>query len=68
MKTESQVLYVYRCSACGHRGDVHLPDDTHEGEPASCTACGASVVLEWDGGVTFEVTLGAPRGPRGSAS
>jgi hypothetical protein len=46
---------------------VHLPDDTHEGEPASCTACGASVVLEWDGGVTFEVTLGAPLGPRGSA-
>ena len=45
------VLYVYRCTACGHAGEVHLADDAHDGEPAHCDSCGAPVTLEWDGGV-----------------
>jgi DNA-binding XRE family transcriptional regulator/DNA-directed RNA polymerase subunit RPC12/RpoP len=49
------VLYVYRCSACGHRGQVHHPDDSHDGTAATCEACDAPVALKWDGGVTFEV-------------
>ena len=48
------VLYVYRCPACRHRGEVWLPDDTHDGEAATCSACGGPVTLEWDGGVTLE--------------
>jgi len=27
-----EVLYVYRCTACGHRAELHLPDDSHDGE------------------------------------
>lgn len=49
------VLYVYRCPACRHRGEAHLPDDTHDGEAAKCSACGGPVTLEWDGGVTLDV-------------
>jgi predicted nucleic acid-binding Zn ribbon protein len=49
-----EVLYVYRCTACGHRAELHLPDDSHDGEATVCAACGASVRIEWDGGVTFE--------------
>lgn len=64
MNTASQVLYVYHCSACGHRGNVHLPGDTHDGEAAQCKSCGGPVVLEWDGGVTLHF---APPSGDGSA-
>jgi predicted nucleic acid-binding Zn ribbon protein len=47
------VLYVYRCGACGHRGETHYPDDSREGASAKCDSCGAPVTLEWDGGVTL---------------
>lgn len=48
-----QVLYVYRCSACGYRGEQRLPGDCHDGEEKACSVCGATVNLEWDGGVTL---------------
>lgn len=44
------VLYVYRCSACGHSGEVRLVESTPEVTTA-CSACGAEVMAEWDGGV-----------------
>ncbi|WP_410199529.1 helix-turn-helix domain-containing protein [Burkholderia cenocepacia] len=47
------VLYVYRCQACGHRGEVNRPDDTYEGAAALCAECHEAVALEWDGGVTL---------------
>jgi DNA-directed RNA polymerase subunit RPC12/RpoP len=56
MKTDIKsdlVLYTYKCAECGHVGGVQLAGDGHEGERAECTACGAVVLLEWDGGVTF---------------
>ena len=43
------VLYVYRC-ACGHVGELHLPESAPEVTTA-CSACGAEVRAEWDGGV-----------------
>ncbi|MCR4471139.1 helix-turn-helix domain-containing protein [Burkholderia sp. SCN-KJ] len=49
------VLYVYRCPACGKRGEVHHPDDSYDGAAATCEKCYGPVTLEWDGGVTFEV-------------
>ncbi|MBR8186572.1 hypothetical protein C6Q14_27110 [Burkholderia ambifaria] len=49
------VLYVYRCPACGHRGEVHHPDDSHDGAAATCAQCYGPVTLEWDGGVTLAV-------------
>ncbi len=49
------VLYVYRCPACRHRGEVHHPDDSFDGAAATCEACYGPVTLEWDGGVTLEV-------------
>ncbi len=48
-----EVLYTYHCAACGHRAELRFPDDSHDGEPALCTACSAPVWIEWDGGVTF---------------
>lgn len=54
MTGDSKVLYVHRCSECGHRGEQRQADDSHDGEAATCSACGAAVTLEWDGGVTFE--------------
>ena len=51
MTTDGLVLYVYRCNACGHAGEVHLDDDSHDGESVHCDSCGAPVTLEWDGGV-----------------
>lgn len=50
----NQVLYVYRCTACGHRGEAHFDDDSHDGKVAVCTFCDAPGQLEWDGGVTFD--------------
>lgn len=50
----SKVLYVYKCAECGKRGDKHLDVDSHDGEASACNFCGASVTLEWDGGVVFE--------------
>jgi len=49
------VLYVYRCQACGHRGEIHHPDDSYDGSAASCARCAGAVTLEWDGGVTLDV-------------
>ncbi|MFM0158535.1 MULTISPECIES: FmdB family zinc ribbon protein [Paraburkholderia] len=54
MEQNRKVLYVYRCAECGHRGEQRLADDSHDGEASACASCGASVTLEWDGGVTFE--------------
>lgn len=48
------VLYVYRCPACGHRGQIHHPDDSYDGAAATCAQCYGPVALEWDGGVTLE--------------
>jgi predicted RNA-binding Zn-ribbon protein involved in translation (DUF1610 family) len=49
-----QVLYVYRCTACGYRGEAHLDDDSYDDKVAACASCGAPVNLEWDGGITFD--------------
>jgi hypothetical protein len=49
------VLYVYRC-ICGHHGELHFADDSHDGKTTTCTVCGAPVQIEWDGGVTFKET------------
>lgn len=51
MTTAGPVLYVYRCAACGHRGWLHLNDDSHDGGVHDCDVCKAPTVLEWDGGV-----------------
>ncbi len=51
--SDGLVLYVYRCAACGSPGETHLPDDLHDGADGTCGQCGASVQLEWDGGVTL---------------
>ncbi len=51
------VLYVYRCTACGHAGELHLPESSPEVTTA-CSACGAEVRAEWDGGV--ELTTNEP--------
>lgn len=48
---EDRVLYVYRCAVCGYHGEAHFADDSHDGEATICVACGATVRLEWDGGV-----------------
>lgn len=55
------VRYVYRCG-CGARGTVQREDDSHDGAVSACTTCGAEVVLEWDGGVTFEFANATERG------
>ncbi|WP_175948383.1 helix-turn-helix domain-containing protein [Burkholderia pyrrocinia] len=55
-----RVLYVYRCAACGHRGEVRHIDDSYDGAAATCAQCYGPVTLEWDGGVTLEAT---PSGP-----
>lgn len=51
-------LGFLRCPACGHRGEVHHEDDTHEGDAAVYSDCGALVTLEWDGGV--QLAFSAP--------
>lgn len=48
------VLYVYKCSECGHRGETHLEGDRHDGTGSKCAICTADVTLEWDGGVVLE--------------
>lgn len=50
----SKVLYVYKCAACGKRGNQHLEGDSHDGEASTCASCGSAVTLEWDGGVVLE--------------
>lgn len=37
------VLYVYRCAACGHAGELRLAESALEVTTA-CTTCGAEVV------------------------
>jgi len=56
MIEEPGVLYVYQCEECGHKDVVHLSGDNHDGEQASCSACGGEVVLEWDDGIKFSVS------------
>jgi hypothetical protein len=51
MTSGNPVLYVYRCPSCGHRGWLHLDDDSHDGGAHTCDVCKAPAVLEWDGGV-----------------
>lgn len=48
------ILYIYKCADCGHAGAVHLPGDVHDSELTNCKVCGATVSLEWDGGVVFD--------------
>jgi predicted nucleic acid-binding Zn ribbon protein len=48
--TTPVVLYVYRCTVCGHAGKLNLPETSPE-VMTSCSACGADVSAEWDGGV-----------------
>ncbi len=59
------VLYTYRCPECGHSGHVRRAGDQPE-EPATCTACGAAVTAEWDGGVELVPAAPAPQA-RGGA-
>jgi hypothetical protein len=47
------VLYVYHCALCGHKSDVRLNGDSHDGDIMDCAKCYEPVTLEWDGGVTF---------------
>ena len=35
-KGKAGVRYVYRCFECRHNGEVRLPDDSHDGEAATC--------------------------------
>ncbi|MGO4801171.1 zinc ribbon domain-containing protein [Pseudomonas sp. W22_MBD1_FP4] len=49
------VLYVYRCTICGHSGEVRLVESAQEVATA-CSACGAEVMAEWDGGVELPIT------------
>jgi DNA-directed RNA polymerase subunit RPC12/RpoP len=60
MEFDWKVLYVYRCMACGHRGEFRLADHSHDGESASCDSCGGPVPLEWDGGVKLSTTKERP--------
>ncbi|WP_157657721.1 hypothetical protein [Burkholderia ubonensis] len=46
MKIDSQVLYFYTCTACGHAGLAPHHDDTLEGSQAHCDSCDAAVVLQ----------------------
>lgn len=50
--TTPLALYVYRCTACGHAGEVHLAETAPEVTTA-CSTCGAEVRAEWDGGVVL---------------
>jgi predicted nucleic acid-binding Zn ribbon protein len=50
------VLYVYRCNACGHAGELKLPESSPEVTTA-CSACGAEVRAEWDGGVELTTNV-----------
>ncbi|MDN7533950.1 helix-turn-helix domain-containing protein [Burkholderia orbicola] len=61
------VLYVYRCPACGHNGEVRHPDDGHDGETTTCAKCHAPVTLEWDGGVTLDTVHRRGAGPTPTA-
>lgn len=54
MTSDSKGLYAYCCSECGHSGEQRHADDSRDGAAPTCSACGAAVTLEWDGGVTFE--------------
>lgn len=57
-------LYVYRCTTCGHAGQLHLAETAAELTTA-CTCCGAEVVAEWDGGVVL--STGKPGQPHGGS-
>lgn len=53
--TTPVVLYVYRCTVCGHADKLHLPESSSEVTTA-CSACGAEVLAEWDGGVELDTS------------
>jgi predicted nucleic acid-binding Zn ribbon protein len=55
MSDQRDVLYTYRCKACGHSGQRRLPDETHDGEETTCDVCASPVTLEWDDGVKFDI-------------
>jgi hypothetical protein len=44
-----QIHYDYRCPACGNSGGARFPDDSHDGETATCGACGDPVSLALSG-------------------
>lgn len=56
--------YVFRCEACGHRGEVYLPGDQYDGVAYTCPAvgCREDSVLEWDDGVRFSDHTVTPPG------
>jgi predicted nucleic acid-binding Zn ribbon protein len=49
----STVLYVYKCAACGFRGELKTEFEQPE-VVTFCHACGGEVKAEWDGGVTLD--------------
>ncbi|KVM84624.1 hypothetical protein WT05_15560 [Burkholderia stagnalis] len=57
---KSGVPSAYRCPDCGRRREARRPDDAHDGVAGTRAGCGASVQLEWDGGMTL-VATGAMR-------
>jgi DNA-directed RNA polymerase subunit RPC12/RpoP len=61
MEPKGNVPYVYRCAECGHRGEQRLADDSHDGAESNCSVCGATVTLEWDGGVTIDSLINIAR-------
>ncbi|SOE97634.1 putative regulatory protein, FmdB family [Burkholderia sp. D7] len=61
MEPKGNVLYAYRCEECGHRGEQRLAVDSHDGAESNCPVCGATVTLEWDGGVTIDSFINIAR-------
>lgn len=55
--TPRPALYSYRCTGCGHSGEVRLTETLPE-VTTTCSACGNTVLAEWDAGVELHT---APR-------
>ena len=53
MDTSANVLYVYHCDSCDYHGSARFADDNHDDAAHICDHCGATVSLEWDGGVSL---------------
>lgn len=49
------LYFTYRCTSCGHAGQLHLMELTAEITTA-CSACGTEALAEWDGGVEMTTT------------
>jgi len=54
MSAPAEVFYVYCCTSCGHRGEVHFADDSHDGEVMVCASCDCPVRIEWDSDATVK--------------